>query len=196
MPGPSRPTTLLAMGLLSHETDSHGGAAYAEGLEFEETFPEASVATEAPRLTLVANEHASVANDRGSAANAARPDGIADQIDRRLREAEDLVKDTVERLRLEEERRLMARIEEMFTEWQARFEHRLDQRRAEEERSAEKRRLSDEERLRTWRRELEQSLIARFRESDTQRAPLADRTGETRVSLREAIASARTARDV
>jgi hypothetical protein len=83
----------------------------------------------------------------------------------------------------------------MLLEWQARFEQRLEQRRADDERLAERRRTSDEERLRAWRAELEQALTERFAERRAL-APLPDRNGEVRSPVRAAIAEAPTARDV
>lgn len=92
---------------------------------------------------------------------------------------------------------LSERIQSMLVEWQDRFEHRLEQRRIDEERLAERRRISDEERLRAWRAELEQALTERFSERRAvDRAPLPDRSGEVRATLRDAVASATNARDV
>ena len=92
---------------------------------------------------------------------------------------------------------LSERIQSTLVEWQDRFEHRLEQRRIDEERLAEGRRISDEERLRAWRAELEQAPTERFsqrRVADW--APLPDRSAEVRATLRDAVASATNARDL
>lgn len=91
---------------------------------------------------------------------------------------------------------LVERIETMLSEWQARFEARLEQRRLEEERIAERRRRADEERLRAWRTELENQLLQRFAERRTVERSLPDRSVELRPNVREAIASATSARDL
>lgn len=237
------------MGLLSNESVSLPASGVADGIEFEETFPDpgaaeaaapgsaaAQVASpvverSAPRLTVVrAEPEPEPAHDAGEAV-------YQDQLERRLREAETLVKQTIERMRLEEEQRLAdwiaqrraeeeqrlarwveerrtaversmeqrktgedklaGRIEDMLVEWQGRFEQRLEQRRIDDERMAERRRQSDEERLRAWRAELEQALTERFAQRRfTERASLPDRNGELRSPVRDAIASASSARDV
>jgi hypothetical protein len=164
------------MGLLSHESDATAGSAFADGLEFEETFPEstAPVAPAAP----VAAAHVAVQ----SRPQAQPEPSFQEHLDRRLREAED---------------RVRGAIEEMLFEWQTRFERRLDERRQEDERAAERRRVADEERLRSWRAELEAALSARFAERHaSERALLPDRSGELRVTSRDAVASAPSARDL
>lgn len=273
LPG-ARIDTLHAVSLLSNESVSIPASSFAEGVEFEETFPEspgapaalasaaaaipsavpsapAAVPSAPPRLTVVRAEPDPEAEvDVAPAAPAApvtrhEPASMTDaaealyqqQLERRLHEAEELVTQTIERMRLDEEQRLIEwvrerreeeerriaawvderrtalertleqrattedglarRIEEMLVEWQGRFENRLDQRRLDDERLAERRRISDEERLRAWRAELEQALADRFSQRRfIDRAPLPDRNGEVRSSLRDAIAGAPTARDV
>ena len=157
------------MGLLSQDSDGTSGSAFADGVEFEETFPE----TSEPVLP------ASVA----TAVRDVPADGtFQEHLDRRLREAEGRVREA---------------IEEMLFEWQTRFEHRLEERRKEEEHAAERRRIDDEERLRAWRTELEAALSARFAERHAaERAQLPDRNGELRLSFRDAVAAAPSARDV
>jgi hypothetical protein len=157
------------MGLLSEASDATAGTGFAGGVEFEETFPEPFVE---PVLTKVAAPATLVKNDHS----------LEEQLDRRLREAEAMLKET---------------INEMLFEWQTRFERRLEERRANEERQAEKRRVDDEQRLRAWRSELEHALTARFAERlATERARVPDRNGEARNSFRDSLASASSARDV
>jgi hypothetical protein len=156
-----------------------------------------------------------------------------DQLDRRLREAEALVKQTIESVRLEEEKRIaewvrtrrdeeerrlgkwsderrasversmdqrsttadnvVQRIEEMLFDWQQRFEERLDQRRTDDERLAERQRLSDEERLRAWRGELESALTQRFARTERAAKPSRDLD---RNPIGDAIATAASVRDI
>jgi hypothetical protein len=158
------------MGLLSEQSDTTTGTGFAGGVEFEETFPEPFVE---PVMTKVAAPTpAPVKNEPP----------LEEQLDRRLREAEAMLKET---------------INEMLFEWQTRFERRLEERRANEERQAEKRRVDDEQRLRVWRSELEQALNARFAERHAaERALVPDRNGEARSAHRDALASASSARDV
>ncbi|HZP97088.1 MAG TPA: hypothetical protein VFC31_12220 [Candidatus Limnocylindria bacterium] len=259
MPDGGPLTRLSGVGLLSNESVAMSASSFADGLEFEETFPEpdapeaqapsaaAPAAPSAPpRLTVIRTEpapapaHESAREAVRTPAHAddpARDAAYEDQLERRLREAEAMVTQTVERIRLDEEKRLAdwvrerreeeerrlakwiedrrasvertleqrssrdddlaRRIEDMLVEWQARFEQRLEQRRADDDRMAERRRLTDEERLRTWRSELEQALAARFAERrPAERAPLPDRNGELRGSIRDALSLADSARDV
>lgn len=238
---------LLGVGLLSNESVSMPASGFADGVEFEETFPEPEATQPAPDERAVApaaphapsaRPHLSVVRDEPepavSAELVARDTVADDPLERRLREAEAMVKDTVERMRLaeeqrlatwarerreEEERRLAAwiderrasversldqrssreeelagRLEGLLVEWQARFEQRLEQRRADDERMAERRRQNDEERLRAWRRELEQALEARFAEP-RQPSPAPVRA-ERRSPFQDAIQLAASARDV
>ena len=160
------------MGLISEQTA--GGSSFADGVEFEETFPELSV--DAADTAVRTAPKPTAADTQAAGAE------IEAQLDRRLRDAEARVKAT---------------IEEMLNEWQMRFERRLDQRRHDEEQAAAKRRADEDERLRAWRSELESALSARFAERQaSERAQLPDRNGEVRVSLRDTIASAPSARDV
>jgi hypothetical protein len=239
----SRKTCAMA---LSNESVNMPSSSFADGVEFEETFPESAepttpeptpapvyatapapapirVQSPAPRLTVIRNE------------SEAQPieSVFQDQLDRRLREAESLVKQTIESVRLEEEKRLaewvrtrreeeerrvakwaddrrasversidqrtttsdnvVQRIEQMLFEWQQRFEERLDQRRMDDERLAERQRLSDEERLQAWRGELESALTQRFARTDHPAKPSPDLD---RNPLRDAIATAASARDI
>ena len=222
------------MSLLSNESDSVTPSSFADGIEFEETFPDepapqlaapapslAAPAPATPRLSVVRAEPEGEQQPEAPAADASEA-MYQEQLERRLREAEEVVTRTIEQMRIDEERRLVEwvrerreeeerrlaarastedglarRIEDMLTEWQARFEQRLEQRRADEERVAERRRASDEERLRAWRAELEQALSERFSERlSTERAPLPDRNGELPSTVRDAIARAPSARDV
>ncbi len=86
---------------------------------------------------------------------------------------------------------VVQRIEQMLVDWQARFEQRLDQRRNDDARIAERQRISDEERLRAWRKELERSLASRPIESDRAAAP-----ARSESSVAEAMAAAASARDI
>lgn len=221
---------LFGVGLLSNESVSMPASGFADGVEFEETFPEPEATQARPHLSVVRDEAEPVAT-----AEPAARDAVADDpLERRLREAEAMVKDTVERMRLAEEQRLAtwarerreeeerrlaawiderratversldqrssreddlaARLEAMLVEWQVRFEQRLEQRRADDERMAERRRQNDEERLRAWRRELEQALEARFAEPHRQ-SPAPARA-EPRSPFHDAIERAASARDV
>ncbi|HEY6957927.1 MAG TPA: hypothetical protein VI814_03805 [Candidatus Limnocylindria bacterium] len=219
------------MSLLSKESDAVLPAGFSDGVEFEETFPEEPAAPAVapapvapPRLTLVrpAPEPEAQLEPTTAPVGDASEALYEEQLERRLRDAEELVTRTIETMRLEEERRLAEwvrerreeeerrlaarattedglarRIEDMLTEWQARFEQRLEQRRLDDERMAERRRASDEERLRAWRTELERALSVRFADPrSADRAPLPDRNGELRTSVRDAISSATSARDV
>ena len=210
-------------------------SAFADGVEFEETFPDATPpaapAPEAPPADATRPRLSVVPDEAQPAAEPVRHDPL----ERRLREAEAMVTDTVERMRLaeerrleewirerrgEEERRLAAwveerrasveraleqrsaredelarRIEELLVEWQARFEQRLEQRRVEDEREHERRRLVDEERLRSWRRELEQALGARFAER-RDRGVAPDRRDESGSPTRDLLRAADSVRDV
>jgi hypothetical protein len=223
---------------LSNETVNMPSSSFADGIEFEETFPEsAEAATPSlapapdhvqspvpPRLMVVRDE---------PEAEPVTESLFQDQLDRRLREAESLVKKTIESVRLEEEKRLaewvrtrrdeeerrlakwaddrratversidqrsttsdnvVQRIEEMLFDWQQRFEQRLDQRRVDDERLAERQRLSDEERLQAWRGELESALTQRFARTERPSKPARD---TERDPVRDAIASAVSARDI
>ena len=72
---------------------------------------------------------------------------------------------------------VVRRVEEMLSDFQERFEQRLDKRRSDDERLAERQRNNDEERLRAWRGELEGAL-------------------DQRANHRQLVAGAGSARDV
>ncbi len=72
---------------------------------------------------------------------------------------------------------VVRRVEEMLSDFQERFEQRLDKRRSDDERLAERQRINDEERLRAWRGELEGAL-------------------DQRANHRQLVAGAGSARDV
>jgi hypothetical protein len=88
---------------------------------------------------------------------------------------------------------VVRRVEDLLYEWQERFEERLDQRRLDDERLAERQRISDEERLRAWRGELEHALSERFSRRDRRTS---DRSSAVRATTRDAIAESESARDV
>ena len=157
------------MGLLSQDSDATSGSAFVDGLEFEETFPESPEPVAHPGVATAT---------KGVPAEST----FQEHIDRRLREAEARVREA---------------IEEMLFEWQSRFERRLEERRLEDERLAERRRIDEEERLRAWRSELESALSARFAARHvTERAQLPDRNGEVRLTFRDSVATAPSARDL
>ena len=159
------------MGRLSEQSSS--GSSFADGVEFEETFPELAVEP-------VADPFAHVKPAPTSAQSQASD--LEEQFDRRVRDAEARVKAT---------------IEEMLNEWQMRFERRLEQRRHDDEQAAARRRADEEQRLHAWRAELESALSQRFAEREAaSRAQLPDRNAEMRVSVRDALASAPSARDI
>ena len=87
---------------------------------------------------------------------------------------------------------VVQRIERMLLDWQERFDQRLDQRRDDDARVAERLRIADEERLRAWRYELERTLTQRSLAGE--RAVTHARVEES--PLAHAIASATSARDV
>jgi hypothetical protein len=232
---------------LSNDSVNLPSSGFADGIEFEETFPESTEATAPepmpapvhagapasaparvqspapPRLTVVRNEPDAQATESV----------FRDQLDRRLREAEALVKQTIESVRLEEEKRIaewvrtrrdeeerrlakwsderrasversidqrtttsdgvVQRIEEMLFDGQQRFEERLDKRRMDDERLAERQRLSDEERLQAWRGELESALTQRFARTERDAKPARDLD---RNPVRDALETAASARDI
>ena len=180
------------------------GSPFAEGIEFEETFPDAVVEAPAahepaPRLTRTT---AVTAFDATEAL-------YQDRLERRLREAESMVKQTIERMRLDEERRLVEWVdarraveERRLAKWiderraaiELSIEQGLEQRRAEETRHAQSRRVSDEERLEQWRAELQKTLTERVAQLQAGERPLSDsRDG---ASLRGRVAATTSARDV
>ena len=186
------------------------GSNFADGIEFEETFPEALL--QAPAAEAAART-ASVAWTESSAKHT---------LERMRIEEEEHLAEWVQDRRAEEERRLAEwvterrtaversleertahtdglaeRLKRMLVEWQDRFEQRLAEHQFEVQRLAEQRRISDEERMQQWRAELEQALTERFAQRQTaERAPLPDRNGEIRMSLRDRVAATTSARDL
>lgn len=183
------------------------GSPFAEGIEFEETFPDAVVETP------VAHEPAPHFTRTTDPATSDAPEAAyQDKLERRLREAESMVKATIARMRLDEEQRLAEWVqrrhkeeERRLAEWaderraaiERSIEQRLQQRQVEEQRVAAQRRDNDEERLQQWRAELEQALcegIAPRPSADV--ATATDRPTDAHASLRDAVAATTSARDV
>ena len=215
---------------LSNESGDLPSSSSNDPVEFEETFPEPEAQTPpAPATAREAARRLSVVrSEPEAAATTSRFRGN----DRRLRDADAIVKQTVESVRREEETRLAewvsgwreeeerrletwaderratvkrsmeprsssadgveVRIAGMLTQWQERVEERLDQRREEDQRLAERQRISDDQQLRAWRAELERTLTTRS--SDGARSARRDR--EPRASARDAIAAATNVRDL
>jgi hypothetical protein len=154
------------MSLLTSEVTSTP-ASFAEGVEFEETFPEPAPAI-APAPVAPAPAAAAALEQH-------------ERLERRLREAEALAKQTIERMRVQDEHfrlqkrtedGLASRIEAMLVEWQVRFE-------------------------RQWRSELAQAIDERFAElRASQAAALRDHRDNERSPVRDAIAAATSARDL
>ena len=180
------------------------GSPFAEGIEFEETFPDAVV--EAP----AAHEPAPLLTRTTEVTAFDATEALyQDRLERRLREAESMVKQTIERMRLDEERRLVEWVEarraveeRRLAKWiderraaiELSIEQGLEQRRAEETRHAQSRRVSDEERLEQWRAELQKTLTERVAQLQAGERPLPDsRDG---ASLRGRVAATTSARDV
>ncbi len=257
MPAPHVSDTLSAVSL-SDESVTLPAANVSDGVEFEETFPEPQAEAGSAPAPVRSDAPAAPVAPRLSVAPAAprlsvvRPEPAADvtetqfpaQLERRMREAEALVKQTIERVRLDEEKRLtewmqarreeeerrlarwaderrvtierttdqrdartdtaaprverravrddvVTRLEEVLREWQERFEQRLDQRRDEDARMAERQRIRDEERLRAWRTELERALARQFSMGERAVAP----AHAARSALADTFAAATSARD-
>ena len=187
------------------------GSSFADGIEFEETFPEALVP--APAAPDAAPRTAPVARTESSAKRT---------LERMRIEEEEHLAEWVQDRRAEEERRLAEWVTErraaversleernahadglaehlraMLVEWQDRFEQRLAEHQFEVQRLAEQRRISDEERMQQWRAELEQALTERFAQRQaSERALLPERNGELRMSLRDRVAATTSARDL
>ncbi len=185
---------LFAVGLLSNESVSMPASGFADGVEFEETFPEpvvaepaaaaeAAVASAAPaklRLTVVRNEPEPALRDgpapaRESAREPAREGGHDDPLERRLREAETLVRETVERMRAEEERRLADWMRERREEEERRLASWTLDRRAAVERSLDQRSSREddlarriEDMLVEWQARFEQRLEQRDADDERQ----------------------------
>lgn len=170
------------------------GSSFADGVEFEETFPEAVAAAE------------SMATETIERMRDEEAQHLAEWVqDRRAEEERRLAQWVTERRtaveRSLEERSahadgLAERLQAMLVEWQDRFEQRLAEHQFEVQRLAEQRRIGDEERMQQWRAELEQALTERFAQRQSaERAPLPDRNGELRMSLRDRIDATTSARD-
>jgi len=171
------------------------GSSFADGVEFEETFPEAVAAAESMATQTIERMRDEEAQH------------LAEWVqDRRAEEERRLAEWVTERRtaveRSLEERSahadgLAERLQAMLVEWQDRFEQRLAEHQFEVQRLAEQRRIGDEERMQQWRAELEQALTERFAQRRAaERAPLPDRSGELRPSLRDRIEATTSARDV
>lgn len=168
MPDDGRFARLLAVGLLSNESVSLPASGFADGVEFEETFPEptaepvAAGRSAAAPATAAAKPHLTVVRDE------AAPAAHDDPLERRLREAEALVRDTVERMRAEEERRLGDWVRERREEEEQRLAAWTVERRAAVERSLEQRSSRDDDVARRieamlveWQTRFEQRLEQR-----------------------------------
>ena len=178
------------MYLLSEESDMTSGSGFAGGVEFEETFPDDPIpdpfAHAAASLTGVATPAVTNATALDLSTFVTQA-ALEEQLDRRMREAEAMVKET---------------IQELLFQWQTRFERRLEERRAAEEREAERRRAAEDERLRAWRIELEQKLHVLV--DDAVAAKAADRESAAQSSaprrqvdtFADVLANATSARDV
>ena len=179
------------------------GSGFADGIEFEETFPDAAATAPAahepaPRVT--STPAPSPVIDATEAL-------YQDRLERRLREAESMVKRTIERMRLDEEQRLLewaetrrAEEERRLTKWteerrvaiERSIEEGLALRKIEEARLAQSRRVSDEQRLQQWRTELEKTLQERVAQPQN-----AGRAGfDGGASLSDRVAATTSARDV
>ena len=209
------------MGLLTQETVTVSGSGFADGIEFEETFPDALPTS----LTQPAKAFASRMRpdapapkslDRPSAPARDATDAIfQERLDRRLREAEAMVKQTIERMRLDEEQRLAQWVQDRRAEEHRRLAAWVDERRAAVEHSAQQRatdadglaeRLHQmfvewqdrfEQRFEQRHADLERTLTERFTHREVaERAALPDRNGELRADLRDSFANATSARDV
>jgi hypothetical protein len=195
------------MTVLTEETVTMSGSGFTDGVEFEETFPQA--------LADVSEDHdlaAGVSRPATAAVDAAILGQFHDQLEQRLREAESMVKQTVERMRLDEEQRLVEWVQERRAEEERRLakwaedrraaiersiQERITRRNAEEARLAQSRRASDETRLAKWRADLEDALKVRTaRPQSIPPAALSDEDAELRASLRDAVAATTSARDV
>ena len=172
------------------------GSSFADGIEFEETFPEAvlhaSTRHETAPRTAAAAEAESSAKDTIARMRDDEAQHLAEWVqDRRAEEERRLAQWVTERRtaveRSLEERTahadgLAERLQSMLVEWQDRFEQR---------------RISDEQRMQQWRAELEQALTERFAQRQAaERAPLPDRNGQIRISLRDRVEATTSARDV
>ncbi len=172
---------------------------FGDGIEFEETFPEPVAAPvaepEPPRLTVVPAARATPAEtDTGEAL-------FERQLERRLREAEELVKQTVERMRLDEEQRLAEWVRRRREEEERRLQSWTEERRSAIERTLDQRRSTEEqlagrlqEMLVEWEARFEQRLEQRrvADEHDAERRRVGDE--ERLRAWREELESALSAR--
>lgn len=171
------------------------GSSFADGVEFEETFPEVLAAAGSSATETIdrmrdeeARHLAEWAQDR----RAEEERRLAQWVTERRTAVERSLED-----RSAHADGLAERLQRMLVEWQDRFEQRLAEHQFEVQRLAEQRRIGDEERMQQWRAELEQALTERFAQRQAaERAPLPHRNGELRLSLRDRIEAATSARDV
>ncbi len=170
------------MGLLSNESVSTPPASFADGVEFEETFPDplaapilepapapAPVQTAAPApARVIAPAAPRLSDAHPEPASDASESLFQEKLDRRLREAETLVKQTIDSVRLEEETRLKEWVHSRREEEERRLEKWADERRAGNERSIDHRSTSAdgvvqriEAVLVAWQQRFEQRLDQR-----------------------------------
>lgn len=154
---------------------------FGDGIEFEETFPEPVAAPVAepeppaalPRLIVVPEGPEAPAETGAGEALYQR------QLERRLREAEELVKQTVARMRLEEEQRLVEWMRRRREEEERRIQSWAEERRTAVERTLDQRR-STEEQLAEHLREMLAEWEARFEQRLEQRRAVDERDAERR----------------
>lgn len=180
------------------------GSPFADGVEFEETFQDAAEGSS------VSQEPAPQVVQTTELPTFDAPEAAYQQmLERRLSEAETMVKDTIARMRLDEEQRLeewvqlrRADEEHRLARWaeerraaiERSIQQRIEQRRADELRIAEQRRQSDGERLQRWRAELEQALSDGI--APRRSAAGTERPGELHESLGDAVAATTSARSL
>jgi exonuclease VII large subunit len=185
------------MTVLSEESVSMTGSSFAHGIEFEETFPEA------------------VAEAAAAHELAPQIAPAQEKLQRRLREAESLVEQTIERMRIEEERHLAEWVQDRRAEEERRLDHWVTERRTAIERSLDERNAQTEglaqrlqamivecqarfeQRLEQRNLELERRLTERFaRRQNADPTPLPERIAEVRMTLGDRVAATTSARDV
>ncbi len=159
---------------------------FSDGIELEETFPETPAPQPAPA--------------RAEASPAARSESAyQEQLERRLREAEEMVKQTVERMRFEEEQRLAEWVRQRREEEERRVQRWVEERRAALERALDQRRTAEEglanrlqEMLGEWERRFEDRLEQRRaedeRSAERRRQSDEERLKAWRVELEQALA--------
>ena len=172
------------MGLLTEETVSVSGSGFADGIEFEETFPDVRpsslikpAAVAAPAL-LTQPPTPKSADRPSEPAHDATEAIFQERLDRRLREAESLVKQTIERMRLDEEQRLAQWVQDRRAEEQRRLAAWMDERRALAEHSAQQRATDADglaERLQQMLAEWQVRFEQRFEQRRADEAALAER---------------------